>query len=187
MLFVSSIFANMIFSASYQKDFCKVNFQKECRFSKNWDYFTIHGLWPKKQNCAGIKHFRLSRDLWNELKIYMPSNYLKKHEWMKHGRCYTYNPEIYFKDMVILIKQVNNSPIKEYFNKHRFITKQALNRVINLYCPRSARKVQMICKKGYITELRFSINGDIENENLCELMRNAKDLKGGCQEGKVER
>jgi ribonuclease I len=112
MLFISSIFANMIFSASYQKDFCKVNYQKECKFSKNWDYFTIHGLWPKKENCAGVKHFRLSKDLWNELKIYMPSNYLKKHEWAKHGRCYSHNPEVYFRDMVILIKQINNSPCR---------------------------------------------------------------------------
>lgn len=187
MFFITSIFANMIFSASYQKDFCKVNYQKECKFSKNWDYFTIHGLWPKKQNCYGVKHFRLSRNLWDELKIYMPSNYLKKHEWMKHGRCYTNNPETYFKDMVILIKQLNNSPIKEYFNQHKFVTKQALNRVINSYCPRSARKVQMVCKKGYITELRFSINGDVESQNLCNLMQNAKPLKGGCQEGKVEK
>ena len=183
-LFISSLFAD-IFAASYQKDFCKVNYTKECRYSKNWDYFTIHGLWPKKENCYGIKHFRLSSELWNALKIYMPSNYLKKHEWLKHGRCYSKNPEVYFRDMLILIKQVNNSPIKEYFNKHRFITKQALNRVLNKFCPKSARKVKMICKKGYVTELRFSINGDVENQNLCELMQNSKELKGGCQEGRV--
>jgi hypothetical protein len=45
----------------------------------------------------------------------------------------------------------------------------------------------MVCKKGYVTELKFSINGDVESENLCQLMQNAKDLKGGCQEGRVER
>jgi len=184
--FITSLFAD-IFAASYQKDFCKIHHTKECKFSKNWDYFTIHGLWPKKKNCSGIKHFRLSHNLWEELKIYMPSNYLKKHEWLKHGRCYTKEPEIYFKDMLILIKQVNNSPIKEFFIKHqgKVITKQALNRVLNKFCKKSARKVKMICEKGYVTELRFSINGDVENQNLCELMQNAKDLKGGCQEGRI--
>jgi ribonuclease T2 len=176
-----------IFAVSWQKSFCKINHSPECKYSKNYDYFTIHGLWPKKQNCNGIKHIRLPKPLWIELKNYMPSTRLIHHEWRKHGTCYTKDPNIYFSDMLFLIKTINNSEILRFFQKNegKIVTKQALNKVINKIYPHTARKVKMICKKGYITELRFSLKGSIEQNSFYQLLKNAKPLRGGCTQGRI--
>jgi len=44
----------------------------------------------------------------------------------------------------------------------------------------------MICQKGYITELRFALNGEITKDNFYTLLKNSKSLKGGCQKGKIK-
>ena len=178
-----------ILALSWQKSFCKLHNYPECKYSKNYDYFTIHGLWPKKQNCNGVKHFRLPKPLWESLKKYMPSTKLIKHEWRKHGTCYSKDPVIYFSDTLYLAQTINNTPILDFFRKNEgeVVTKQALNRVINKIYPRQARKVQMKCEKGYITELRFSLNGDIHSENIYNLLKKAKPLRGNCNEGRIAR
>jgi len=190
LLFPFILFASQtIFAVSWQKSFCKTHHTPECKYSKNYDYFTIHGLWPTKQNCYGIKHFRLPKPLWIELKNYMPSTKLIHHEWKKHGTCYTKNPDKYFIDMLKLIKTINNTPILTFFQKNegKIITKQALNRIINKIYPHTARKIKMICNKGYVTELRFSLKGNIETETLYDLLKNAKPLRGGCEKGRIAR
>ena len=176
-----------ILALSWQKSFCKLHHTPECKYSKNYDYFTIHGLWPKKQNCAGIKTFRLPKPLWESLKKYMPSTKLIKHEWRKHGTCYSKDPIIYFSDTLYLAQTINNTPILDFFRKNegKIITKEALNRVINKLYPRQARKIQLKCEKGYITELRFSLNGDIHNEDIYNLLKKAKPLRGSCNEGRI--
>ena len=182
------LFANEnILALSWQKSFCKIHHTPECKYSKNYDYFTIHGLWPKQKNCDGIQHFRLPKHLWSTLKKYMPSTKLIKHEWRKHGTCYSKDPIIYFSDTIYLTQTINNSKILEYFkqNEGKVITKQALNRIINKIYPHQARKIQMKCQNGYVTELRFSLNGNINKESLLNLLKKAKPLRGGCQEGKI--
>jgi len=182
------LFANQVILAlSWQKSFCKLHHYPECRYSKNYDYFTIHGLWPKKQNCAGIKKFRLPKPLWQNLKHYMPSTKLIHHEWQKHGRCYSKDPIIYFSDALYLTQTINNSKILEFFQQHEgdIITKQALNRVINSIYPHTARKVKMICQKGYVVELRFSLNGDVNNDSFYNLLKNGKPLIGSCEKGRI--
>jgi len=176
-----------ILALSWQKSFCKLHNKPECKYSKNFDYFTIHGLWPKQQNCRGVQNFRLPKPLWITLKKYMPSTKLIKHEWRKHGTCYSKDPIVYFSDVLNLAKTINSSKIKQFFvkNEGKIVTKQALNRVINKIYPNQARKIQMRCEKGYITELRFSLNGDIENEPFYQLLKKAKPLKGGCEEGRI--
>ena len=176
-----------ILALSWQKGFCKTHYAYECKYTKNYDYFTIHGLWPKKQNCYGTKVIRLPKSLYLELKEYMPSKKLMFHEWKKHGTCYSKKPVKYFSDALRLAKIVNNSKIREFFQKNegKIITKQALNKVINSIYPRSARKVKMICNRGYVTELRFSLKGDIANDSLQTLLKNGKPQIGGCNKGRI--
>jgi len=172
-----------IFAASWQDGYCAINHTREC--NREYNYFTIHGLWPKKQNCNGVKHFRLPKPLWDSLKTYMPSSKLIYHEWRKHGRCYSKDPIVYFSDSLYLIQKINDD-FKDFFNKHKILTKQQLNKFINSLYPHTARKVKMICKKGYITELRFSLNGDIHTDSFYKLLKNGKNLKGGCDRGIVK-
>jgi len=107
---------------------------------------------------------------------------LHKHEWRKHGSCYGKDEDGYFKDALKLLDEVNNSSLREFFAKNRgkVITKAQLNQKF-----KHPRKFIMICKKGLITELRFALKGRVDKENLSELLKKAKPLRGGCQRGRI--
>jgi len=176
-----------ILAISWQKSFCKLNHSPECKYSKNYDYFTLHGVWVKKEYCKGVKNFRLPNKFWRELKKVMPSTKLIKHEWRKHGTCYSKDPFIYFRDSLKLLNVINSSPILKFFrdNEGKIIRKEQLNRVINRVFPNSARKVKMICKSGYVVELRFSLNGDIEKDSFYQMLKKGKNLIGNCEKGRI--
>ena len=180
-----------ILAVSWQKGFCAAHPDKRvCRRLRRgtfaWDHFTLHGLWPEvrgRSNCSN-RYEKLDKELWKELEEKMPAaRYgLAKHEWIKHGICYGKKKSEYFKDSLKLLDEVNSSPVRDFFvkNQGRIITKQALNRVLKY-----PRKVQMICEGRFITELRFSLKGDIAKEDLDALQKDAKPLRGGCQKGKI--
>ncbi|NPA55768.1 MAG: hypothetical protein GXO40_05310 [Epsilonproteobacteria bacterium] len=179
LLFPLLLFArDVIFSLSWQNSYCKIHHQV-C----DYNYFTIHGLWPKKMYCRGGK-FYLPRELFKEVRWYMPSVKLMKHEWNKHGKCYTSDATVYFSDMLRLAKIVNDSVLLAFFQRHRgsFITKQALNRAINKIYPHQATKVFLKCQKGYITEVRFKLT-NTNIHSFAQLLKYSKRMIGGCQEG----
>jgi ribonuclease T2 len=173
-----------IFAASWQNGYCATHQARECH--KQYNYFTIHGLWPTKKNC-NYKPLKVAKNLWNTLKIYMPSTKLIYHEWKKHGRCYIGDANRYFADSIYLIKKINEI-FGEFFkqNRNKILSKQQLNRFINSIYPHTARKIKMICKNGYVTEIRFSLNGNIQNDNFYRLLKNGKNLKGGCEKGIIK-
>jgi len=185
-----------VLALSWQENFCKLNsYKRECkRFRKNdfgWNHFVLHGLWPQprsKHDCS--KKFRpLSDKFFRNLKIAMPSavSGLHKHEWRKHGSCYGKNETAYFNDAIILLNQVNNSYVRDFFvrNRGKVITKKSLNMAIKKSFGNATRKIQMICKKGLITEIRFSLKGDARGDKISKLLKNSKPFRGGCQRGKI--
>lgn len=190
-LFKSGVSHDNLLSVSIQQNFCRFHeHKKECKllykneFAKN--NFTLHGLWPQprsKQNCSN-KFERLDSDLWRELKVKMPGvvSGLARHEWRKHGSCYGKSESKYFKDSLKLLDEVNKSKLKDFIFSHvgKVVTKQQINRVLKY-----PRKVQLVCKRGYITEIRFSLKGDVSRNSLEELQKDAKPLLGGCQRGKI--
>jgi len=192
-LFGERVSTENILALSLQKNFCKLNsYKKECRnFYQREFFFTLHGLWPQprsKQNCSN-SYKRLPKDLWEELKEVMPGavSGLAKHEWRKHGSCYGKSEEGYFKDAIKLTKEVNRSALRDFFakNEGRVITRAQLNQAIKKAFGNVARKVQMVCKKGLITELRFSLKGRVDKESISELLKKAKPFRGGCQKGRI--
>jgi len=112
---------------------------------------------------------------------------LHKHEWRKHGSCYGKSEAAYFNDAIILLNQVNRSEIRNFFirNRGRIITKESLNMAIKKSYGNVTRKIQMICKKGLITEIRFSLNGDVRKDKISKLLKRGKPFRGGCQRGKI--
>ncbi|XP_048391751.1 ribonuclease T2 isoform X1 [Stegostoma tigrinum] len=67
-----------------------------CKVPQNIDYWTVHGLWPKRDEmCNNSWHFEIQNvmDILSELKLWWPdvlhpnSTQLWKHEWQKHGTC----------------------------------------------------------------------------------------------------
>ena len=195
-LFGSKVSSENLLAISWQKSFCATHKnKKECRkLDKRdfaWENFTLHGLWPQprsRQNCSN-RYERLDGKLWSTLKIKMPGviSGLAKHEWRKHGSCYGKSESEYFKDAIKLLDQVNSSKLREFFvkNQGKLITKNQLNQVIKGSFGEASRKVQMVCSRGLVTELRFSIKGDVSKSSLEKLLLQGKPLKGGCQRGKL--
>ena len=187
-----SVSTDNLLALSWQKSFCKLNRQKrECKNIKKNSFeasnFVLHGLWPQPKNkkyCKGKKKARVENKLYKRLKVVMPGTRsgLHFHEWKKHGTCYKRGIDEYFKDSIKLLEDINQTPLRKFFikNQGKIITKEQLNRLFKY-----PRKVQMVCKKGFVTELRFALKGEIKNSNLSQLLKEAKPLRGGCKKGKI--
>ena len=190
-LFKSGVSQENLLSVSIQQNFCRFHKnKKECRtlyknkFAQN--NFTLHGLWPQprsRHDCSN-RYDRLKSNLWSELKVKMPGvvSGLAKHEWRKHGSCYGKSEREYFKDSLKLLDDVNKGELRDFIFSHKgkVVTKQQIKSVLKY-----PRKVQLVCKRGYISEIRFSLKGDVSKNSLEELQKGAKSLRGGCQRGKI--
>ncbi len=189
--FKSTVSKENLFSVSIQQNFCRFHKnKKECRSLNRNSFvqnnFTLHGLWPQprsRHDCSN-KYDRIDNALWSELRVKMPGvmSGLAKHEWRKHGSCYGKSEQGYFKDSLKLLDEVNKSALRNFVFSHKgkVVTKEQINQVL-----KQPRKVQLVCKKGYISEIRFSLKGDISKNSLEELQQGAKSLHGGCQRGKI--
>ncbi len=189
-----------LLAISWQNAFCQMHQNKrECRNVKPTAYaashFTLHGLWPQprhKVNCRGSRKVFLEKELYQELLEVMPAakSGLHKHEWKKHGTCYGKKPEAYFQDSIALLKQVNDSAVRELFAKNigKTVTKQNVMLAFDKAFGKGAgRKVKMVCKKGLITELQINLRGKISPKTpLDTLLKQAKNAKGGCKKGRVD-
>ncbi|MGI9354531.1 MAG: ribonuclease T2 family protein, partial [Rhizobiaceae bacterium] len=89
--------------------------------------FSLHGLWPQPGNrsyrnvddrlIAADKRLRwrdlpalgLSREMRRVLWRIMPGSrsFLLRHEWIKHGTCYSAKPERYYCDSLKLMEGIN--------------------------------------------------------------------------------
>lgn len=188
----SRVSTDNLLALSWQKSFCKLNRHKrECKNIKKNSFeasnFVLHGLWPQpksKKYCKGKKKARVENELYKRLKVVMPGTRsgLHKHEWKKHGTCYGLDVDEYYEDSIKVLEEVNKTPLREFFikNQGKTITKEQLNKQFKY-----PRKVQMVCKKGLVTELRFALKGEIKKSNLSQLLKEAKPLRGGCKKGKI--
>ncbi len=189
---------------------CKVERYKECRrplpFWKS--HFTLHGLWPKSRYYCHVSArakmldkrgywenipLKLSPELMDLLYLYMPGSFsgLHKHEWVKHGSCYSKNPKLYFLDAIALTDQLNRSLVRTFFLKHagkRIQTYQIRKAFDRAFGYGSGKRVKIICKKGYITELRINLAGTISAKTpLSQLLQKAPKTRLGCKIGRIAR
>ncbi len=187
---------NNIFAITWMDGFCEVNHHKKsCKFRKYNDYshthFTIHGLWPKHKNYCHYKKMDLDKEFLKELNIYMPGalDGFAKYEWRKHGTCFGSDAKEYFLTQIKLLKEFNHSKIRDYFAKHKgeYITLSKLRLMFKKEF-NSPRKFQLLCKKGYVVEIRMNLYGNPIRENLKELLKNADEMIGkrNCQRGLIE-
>jgi len=184
-----------ILAITWLNGFCKANPKKAvCLNRKNGDYslthFTLHGLWPKKKKFCSNKPLKLSKNFMKILERYMPGTKfgLAKHEWKKHGTCFATDPETYFITGIKFTQQFNETSLLQFFRMHMG-QNVSLKRVRWLFAQvfggGNARKFQMVCKNGYITEIRINLKGDPVNEDFYKLIDKADEFKGvkQCQMG----
>jgi len=197
---VSDVSTNNLLAVSWNNAFCEIHRnKKECRNVKPTAYsathFTLHGLWPQPKNktfCTKTERIFLDKPLYKKLLHVMPaaSSGLHQHEWKKHGTCYKASPERYFKDSILLVKQINSSEVGHFFAKN--IGKSVTIRQVRFAFDKafgqgSGRRVKMQCHQGMITELQINLKGEIASmKTLTKLMHNATYAQDGCQKGWID-
>ena len=192
MLFAVS--TDNILALSWENTYCKFHpNKKECHKRSNYSLtnFTIHGLWPKNRNkCHTQYKFKLSKILKMILPKYMPAaDYgLAKHEWYKHGTCFGTDSDTYFTTAIKFTQQFNETNFAGYLHSHlgQYVSLKRLRLLFaGSFGGKNARKFQLICKNGYIAEIRLPLKGNPVKNGLYELLNNAKPMLGvkQCQGG----
>jgi ribonuclease T2 len=204
-----------LLAVSWQAAFCQTHKEKaECK-SQTPDRFdainfSLHGLWPQPQNNAycGVsdtvkaidrnKRWHLlpetmvNADTRTDMEKLMPgvASNLDRHEWIKHGTCYQATPEEYFSESLMLIEQINNSPVRELFanNIGQSISAEEIrNKFDEAFGEGAGAKVNVKCDGKLITEFWVNLKGEITaNSQLADLMLSAPSAGLSCREGRVD-
>ncbi len=115
---------------------------------------------------------------------------LHRHEWIKHGTCYSPTPEEYFVEAVLLTEQINASAVRDYFsgNIGRTIPVSEIKAKFDqAFGPGAGDKVKVKCSNGMITELWINLKGEITSlSDLSFLLQPAEPAASGCQSGLID-
>jgi ribonuclease T2 len=205
-----------LLAISWQPAFCQIHQQKsECitqtkaRFDAN--HFTLHGLWPqprnnvycdidtkekildKKGHWHQLPSLNLSDELHKNLSVVMPgvTSHLHRHEWIKHGTCYSDSPENYYKHSLALMTQINTSPVRDFIaeNIGKKVTSAKIREKFDESFGKGAgSKVNVKCnREGMISELWINLQGQITKQTpLSQLIKKAKSVRLSCKGGLID-
>lgn len=204
-----------VLAASWQPAFCEGHRRtSECRSqtAERFDgsHFALHGLWPQprgniycgasgRDEAAGragrwdrLPAVRLGAATRTRLERVMPGtlSHLERHEWIKHGTCYGETPAEYFEDSLQLMAELNASAVRDLFARR--IGRQVSLREVRAAFDRAfgqgaGRRVEMICERGLIAELRIHLRGEITAATtLAGLLAAAPSAGESCSRGEVD-
>ena len=203
-----------LLALSWQPGFCLTHgSKKECKSGRSGSYsashLSLHGLWPQPRNNAYcgvsetdrsvdrkghwdlLKPLTLSESTKKELTKVMPgfASLLQRHEWIKHGTCYSKTAEQYYVDSIHLTNQINLTSLDEMItkNKGKKITLSAIQKnIAESVGKAAASRVALRCgRKNQITELWIGLRGDIRTTPIDKLMSQGKSPQSNCQSGLV--
>jgi len=210
---------NMVLAISWQPGFCETRPRlRECRSQTKNRYdavnFSLHGLWPqpgsavycgvaedqirldKSRRWKRLEGLGLSETVKEQLWKIMPGarSYLHRHEWVKHGTCYSAKPETYYVDSLRLMDQINASSVQDLFE--RSVGKPLSNGAIRSAFDRAfgegvGQRVRVACKRDgsrtIITELTLGLSGEITDKpDIKSLALASPKTKRGCPSGIVD-
>lgn len=204
-----------LLAISWQPAFCQTHRSKiECETQDETRYdasnFTLHGLWPQPKsniycNVNNLDKSLDKRKLWGQLpKLDITSgtyenlievmpgvaSYLQRHEWIKHGTCYSLTPEEYFAESILLVEQINASAVRDYFAENIGKTIQISEIIAKFnkaFGPGAGDKVKVKCSNGMVTELWINLQGEITLQSkLSTLLKNADKANSSCRNGLVD-
>lgn len=210
--------ADAILAISWQPAFCETHSRKkECRSqtSSRYDasHFALHGLWPQprsKSYCGvsdkdiqrdkrgkwlQISRLELSSDLRTNLQKVMPGyqSGLQRHEWIKHGSCYSDTPQKYFADSLLLMEQLNGSALRDLFagNIGKRVTVEQIRKAVDEnFGTGSGLRVRVQCiddsGRRLISELTLALVGDVDDNVGKLLLAALPDDKKSCPGGIVD-
>ncbi len=204
-----------ILALSWQPAFCQSHqSKKECdtQTSDRYDatHFAIHGLWPQPRDntyCNVTNNLKRmdQRKMWEQLpdlglteETYgnlmetMPgvASYLHRHEWIKHGTCYSTTPEEYYRESILLTDQINDSEVRDFMaaNIGNVISTEELQEKFDTaFGAGAGEKVHIQCSDGLIVEIWIHLEGNIESATqLSDLLGNASSASPSCSNGRVD-
>ena len=201
---------NSLLVLSWHNSFCRTHpHRKECRplFNRYANRLVLHGLWPqprsrvycnlparlqnadREHRWRSLPPLELASDLRQAMLLYFPGalSGLDRHEWVKHGSCYTSDPGHYFGDALKLTAQVDRSSVGEYLRRHigRRITLAQLRRLFEKdFGQGSGKKLALRCRRGRVSEISVSLHG--RGDRLSSLLKGAKPQHSRCIQGIVE-
>jgi len=203
-----------LLALSWQPGFCLTHgSKKECKSGNSRSYsashLSLHGLWPQPRDNAYcgvsetvrsidrrgrwdlLKPLTLSETTKKELSKAMPgfASLLQRHEWIKHGTCYSKTAEEYYVDSVHLTKQVNLTSLDELITskKGKKITLSEIQKnVAASLGKQAASRVALRCgRRNQITELWIGLRGDVKKTPIATLMAQGKAPQSNCKSGLV--
>ena len=201
-----------VLALSWQPAFCETKPDKpECAVTDPAAYqagnFTLHGLWPNKNDCGTHYGFcgsykkmvrpfcdyaevSMQDETRTALGIVMPSaahgSCLQRHEWHKHGTCQTaWDADAYFKISMRLLAEVTASPLGVFVSQNvgkTVETEAFLGKVDEAFGPGARDRVRLKCKGGNLVDLYIYLPKDMpEGEPLSALIQKGPQSGGnGC-------
>ena len=183
-----------VLALSWEPAFCeglpgKVECQNQTAAGYDASHFSLHGLWPQprsNQFCnigkaliaaddghrwLDLPEPELSPATRVQLDMVMPGtqSQLERHEWIKHGSCYSGSrAETYFKDAIRLMAAINTSPVQAFFAAN--IGKSLAGAQIRKYFDEAfgagaGQRLRIACKddgnRRLIIEMTLGLKGDI--------------------------
>jgi len=203
-----------LLALSWQPGFCATHQSKtECKransSSVSAKQLSLHGLWPQPRNNAYcgvsdadkaidrrgrwdlLKPLQLTPQTAKALNVAMPgyASLLQRHEWIKHGTCYSKDAETYYKDSIRLTNEFNDSAVDELIAKSKGKTlslKSIRASIAKSFGAQAASRVALRCdRKNQITELWIGLKGNAASGSIKSLMTAGKAPSSNCQSGKV--
>jgi ribonuclease T2 len=207
--------AGYVLAASWQPAFCQTHQSKpECQTQtqERFDaaHFALHGLWPqprgneycgvsqeqRSDDAAGrwsdLPPLELTDQLRADLDVVMPGTRsdLQRHEWTRHGTCYSDTAEEYFAEALQLMNQLNASPVRVLFATRvgEVVSADELRAAFDqAFGAGAGERVKISCSGGLITELQISLDGPItETTRFADLIAAADPSGGNCSGGRID-
>jgi ribonuclease T2 len=204
-----------VLAASWQPAFCQIHRSKtECRAQtpERFDsaHFALHGLWPQPRDnvYCGVSRKQRADDAasrWSDLPpleltdqtradldVVMPGTQsdLERHEWIRHGTCYSDTAEEYFVESLQLMNQLNASPVRVLFADRvdELVTAKELRAAFDqAFGAGAGERVEIACSGRLIAELRIHLDGAITGTSrLAELIAAADPVGAGCTGGRID-
>ena len=174
----------VVLALSWTAAFCETKPNKrECKSQTKKRYdaanFALHGLWPEPQFCSRVRYQNVPDKLWKAMRIAMPGTQsgLHKHEWEKHGTCYSDGPTRYYADAIRLTIAFNKTPLQDLFadNIGKHLSAREIRAAFDEAFGRGAGdRVLVHCVRDggrqLIQELRIAMRGDLRTTNFPVLL-----------------
>jgi len=195
---------------SWHNSFCETHSnKKECRQNggSGANHLVLHGLWPqprsnsycgvskdiikldKAKRWNALPKLNLTKEVKELMAIYMPGSQsnLQRHEYYKHGSCYSKDANKYYLDALTLTKKADET-LGEYLRANLGKKVKAINikLLANKLLANGAKdKVAIKCKRAVLSEVWISLKG--KGNDFAKLLENAKSIRSNCSEAIVDK